>query len=107
MCKNHGCICEIDFVVLDQQSEGKFTVAMRTFSEMKDLHHCFSYRTIGPETYKGLPSAFDVSNRTRGLHVAWLVTRVMNPEDDRAHLMSRDEVILEIALVDIYLMLLG
>ena len=71
MCKNHGCISEIDFVVLDQQSERKFTVATRKFSDMTDLHYCFSYRTIGPETYKGLPSAFDFSNRTRGLDIAY------------------------------------
>jgi hypothetical protein len=34
MCENHGCVSEIDFVVLDQQSEGKFTVAMGTISKM-------------------------------------------------------------------------
>lgn len=34
MCKNHGCISEIDLVVLDQQSERKFTVAMEMISKM-------------------------------------------------------------------------
>lgn len=33
MGKNHGCISKIDLVVLDQQSEREFTVAMRSFSE--------------------------------------------------------------------------
>jgi hypothetical protein len=42
MCKNHRCISEIDFVVLDQQPEGKFTIAMGIFSETTTPTNLFS-----------------------------------------------------------------
>jgi hypothetical protein len=58
MCKNHGCISEIDFVVLDQQSEGKFTITVGTFSEMTT-----------PTIYFPLPDhrARDIQRPTFGL----------------------------------------
>ena len=54
---------------------------------------------MGPETYKGLPSAFDFSNKTRGLDMAWSAIRATDGRDGRTHFMSRDEFILAAVIV--------
>lgn len=55
---------------------------------------------MGPETYKGLPSAFVFSNRLRGLGTVRSVTGTATGRLDQTHCISRGELMLPIAMFE-------
>ena len=58
---------------------------------------------MGPETYKGLPSAFVFSNRLRGLGgTVRLVTETTPGWHYHAHCMSRGDIMLSMAIFDMF-----
>jgi hypothetical protein len=96
MREDHWCICQIYLVVLDQQSEGKFTISVQKrkscqvrYGSMASTHSLTGPSAQTLESFvsvwfkrsfyldyspnKGLPSAFALAKRLNGLATRWLI----------------------------------